>query len=81
MPSGYGGAAEEEERISAHARAVGEGLGVFLQRTPGGDQEEATSRATGGGGVRVGAGEETEWRRQNRVGGKGNSNAVVSTDG
>ena len=35
--------------MSARVRAVGEGPGIFLKRISGGDQEEVTSRAAGGG--------------------------------
>ena len=76
------GAAEEDIK-SAQEKAVGEVPSVFLESISGGDQEEATSGMTGkwGEGVGVGSKQEAEWRRENRVGGRGNSNALETTDG
>ena len=45
---------------------MGEGLGVFLERTSVGDQKKVASRVAGGG-VGVGAEEEAEWIQENRV--------------
>ena len=39
---------------------VGEDPGVFLESISGGDQDEVTTRAAGGGRVRIGAKEEAE---------------------
>ena len=46
----------------------------------GGDQEEFTPRVEGGG-VGFGAEEEAEWIWENKVGGRGKSNASGTTDG
>ena len=80
MLSGSGGAAEEEEITSVRERAVGEGPIVFLERIPGRYKEEVTLRAVAGGGG-VGAKEEAEWRRYNRVLGRGKSNVTGTTYG
>ena len=61
------------------ARSMGEGPDVFLERIPGGDQEKVTLRATGWG-AGVDAEDEAEWRRENRVGGRGESNAAGIKD-
>ena len=49
--------------MSAWARAVGDGPGVFLERISGGDHEEVTSKEAKGGGEDVeGAKKGAEWR-------------------
>ena len=40
----------EDESMRARARVVGEGPGIFLERIPGGDQEEVTLITAGGEG-------------------------------
>ena len=65
--------------MSARSRAVGEGPSVFLDMISGGDQEEVTLRVSGGF-VGVVAKEEEDWRQENRVRGRGGSNAMVTTD-
>ena len=39
MLSGYGGAAEKGESMSAQARSVGEGQGVWLEKSHEGEEE------------------------------------------
>ena len=66
--------------MSLQLRSGREVPGVFIDRIPGGDQEKVLLRAVVGD-VGVGFEEEEKWRLVNRVGVRGNSNAVGTIDG